>query len=93
MEQNRSNLEQRIIEMAMKDDGFKEKLKSDPRSAIEEALGIKFPEDMNFHVNEESETDIHITLPSQAGELSEEEMSGISGGWDGGPACEGDSTL
>ena len=81
MANTRSELEQKIIERAMKDESFRDKLKENPRDAVEETLGIKLPDDVNINVNLESANDIHITLPHVSQELSEEELSGVSGGW------------
>ena len=80
MEYTRKEIEQQIVERAMKDEEFRNKLKSDPGSTIEETFGVKFPESLNFHLNEETPNDIHITLPVSEEELSEEQLSGISGG-------------
>ena len=85
MDESRSQLEQSIVEKAMKDDSFRKALHKDPKAAIEETLGIKLPEDVNINVNLESEKDIHITIPYTNEELSEDELSGVSGDWN---VCE-----
>ena len=81
----RGELESSIISKAMKDPGFREKLKSDPRGALEAELGGRLPENINIHINEEDTNNIYITLPRSpgelSGELSSEELSGVSGGW------------
>ena len=90
MSDTRKELEQKIIERAMKDEAFRNKLKTDPKAAIEETLGVKLPGNVNVYVNSESDTDIHITLPAQTGEMKEgelsgEQLAGVSGGWN---VCE-----
>ena len=85
MSLSRSETEKRIIEKTIKDPGFREKLKSDPKGTLEEELGGSLPDGINIHLNEEDANNIHITLPHSqgelSGELSGEELSGISGGW------------
>ena len=82
MADTRKEIEQQILERAMKDEDFRNKLQSDPKSTVEELFGTKLPDSLNIHVNCETPTDIYITLPASAsGELSEKELSGISGGW------------
>ena len=81
MANSRKEIEQQIIERAMKDESFRDKLKEDPKSAVEETMGIKLPDDVNINFNMESAKDIHITIPHKSQELSEEELSGVSGGW------------
>ena len=80
MSQSRSEAEQNIISKAMKDPGYREKLKSDPKGTIESEIGGRLPDGLNIHVNEEDAHNLHITLP-HAEEMSNEELSGVSGGW------------
>ena len=81
MANSRKDLEQQIIERAMKDESFRNKLKENPKSAVEETLGIKLPDNVNININMESTKDIHITIPHVSQELSQDELSGVSGGW------------
>ena len=78
----RKELEQKIINRAMRDETFRNKLKADPKSAIEETLRIKLPDDIKININMESANDVHITIPHTGDELTEEELSGVSGGWE-----------
>jgi hypothetical protein len=82
MANSRNEIEQKIIEKAMKDEEFRNKLKQNPKSAVEETLGVKLPDDVNLNINMESANEIHITIPHSSQELSQEELSGVSGGWD-----------
>lgn len=81
MTESRNVLQKKVIERAMKDEDFRNKLRSNPKNAIEETIGVELPGNINFHVNEETQNDIHITLPRKHNELSEKQLSGISGGW------------
>ena len=93
MADSRKVIEEKLIRKAMKDEDFRNKLQSDPKSAVEELFGAKFPHSLNIHVNSETPTDIYITLPASE-ELSKEELSAVSGGWDiDGGTCSGGSTF
>lgn len=89
MKEPRKELEQRIIEKAMKDKAFRNKLTDSPKEVIEKELGGKLPGNLNVHLNKEGPNDIHITLPHKKEELSQEELSGVSGGsvWDAPVNC------
>lgn len=79
---NKQGIENMIYMKAQKDDDFRQKLLSDPRSTIENELGVKLPDGLNIHVNENTASDIYLSIPSSGkGELSEAELSGVSGGW------------
>lgn len=77
---NRKVLESKIIEKVMKDNEFRKRLIENPKNTIEEELGVKLPDNLKFHINEESPDDIHLTLPHE-NELTQEQLSGITGGW------------
>ena len=50
-----------------------------PRAAVEEAAGIRLPDDYRIHVHEESATDAHVVLPPNP-KLSREQLDHIAGG-------------
>ena len=86
MSVSRKEVEKRIVEKAVKDENFRNRLKSDPKGTLESELQANFPADLNVHVNHEGPNDVHITLPHSEkelgeGELSGEQLSGVSGGW------------
>ena len=88
MAETRKQIENQIIEKAMKDEQFRKKLINNPKDTLEKELGTKFPEGLNIHINSESDNDIYITLPGNTEELSEEELSGVSGaGWLSSVSC------
>lgn len=86
MSESRKDLEQKIIERAMKDEAFRNKITGSPKEAIEKEMGVKLPENLNIHVSEEGPNDIYISLPVISDELSEEQLSGVAGGWN--PGCK-----
>ena len=58
---------------------FRARLIADPRAAVEEAAGIRLPDDYRIHVHEESATDAHVVLPPNP-KLSREQLDHIAGG-------------
>ena len=91
MSEARKKIERKIVEKAMKDKEFRSKLLSNPGDAMKGIFETNLPESLNIHINEETPNDIYITLPPREIELSDEQLSGISGGWKpcGGVACTG----
>jgi hypothetical protein len=83
----KAQFEQRIIEKAMKDDGFRRQLIDNPRETIGLELGIKIPESMKIQVLQEQPTSVYLVLPPSASkpvgdELSEAELESVAGGFD-----------
>lgn len=86
----RKELEQRLIQKAQEDPGFRSSLVSDPRGAIEQEIGSSLPSSPRIQVLEESADSLYLVLPaagSQAGaggELSDSELESVAGGWGSG---------
>jgi hypothetical protein len=78
------NQEQIIIEKAMRDASFRQRLLSDPRRALQEEFGITAPADVHIHVHEETPRDVHIVIPpAESGgmrELSDADLESAVGG-------------
>ena len=88
-DQGRKQLEEKLIEKAMKDENFRKFLLENPKAAIEDETGIKIPEAVNLKVVEEDPASFYLILPPKINtetenELSEAELEMVSGGWDGG---------
>ena len=81
MENTIKDLKQNIIKKATEDKAFRDKLTGNPKEAIEEELGIKLPLHINVSVYERGPNDFHISLPAGGDELSDDQLSGVSGGW------------
>lgn len=87
LETGRIQIEKQIIEKAMKDLNFRNALKKDPHSTIEEEIGIKLPEGFSISVMEESANQFYIVLPPEQDkvndELTMEELTEVAGGFGG----------
>ena len=60
---------QDLIVRAWEDEAFKRELLSDPKSTIEKALGITFPEGIEIYVHEQTPTQVHLVLPMKPDNL------------------------
>jgi hypothetical protein len=85
----RQQLEQKLIEKAMKDESFRKQLIENPGTAIEEETGMKIPEAVKFKVLEEDQQTVYLVLPAISLqnsdlELSEAELESVAGGTEGG---------
>ena len=81
----RQQLEQKLIEKAMKDESFRKQLIENPGAAIEDETGMKMPEAMKIIVLEEDPQTVYLVLPQGYSqdtemELSETELEDIAGG-------------
>lgn len=56
-------LKKQIIEKAWADPEFKQKLLSDPKSAIQDAFGVKIPDGIRLKAVEESENEFYLVIP------------------------------
>jgi hypothetical protein len=83
----RPEMERRLIEKSLRDESFRQRLLEDPRAAVEEELGTRLPESVQVRAVEESAQTIYLVLPSaspigEGGELSDEALESVAGGWD-----------
>jgi hypothetical protein len=84
-QQQRQQLEQQLIEKAMKDETFRKQLIENPIETIESEIGMKLPSGMNIKVLEEKPEEVYLVLPmlhpsDQEGELTESELNKVAGG-------------
>jgi hypothetical protein len=77
---DRSELEGKVIEKALKDPLFRKNLLSSPGKAIGDMFGIEIPGDIEIQVFVETPTRFCLVLPSESDELSEDELEMASGG-------------
>ena len=81
----RQQLEQQLIEKAMKDESFRKLLIEKPKEVIETEFGRKIPESIKINVLEENQETVYLILPyvpvlNFEVELSEAELEAVAGG-------------
>lgn len=76
----RRDLEAKIVARAWVDEGFRARLKSDPRSAVAEETGVAVPESIAIEVLEETPERAYIVLPSDRVAISDEQLDLAGGG-------------
>lgn len=89
----KEQLEQRIIEKAMKDEQFREKLMASPNETIEQELGVKLPASLRINVLEEKPDNVYLVIPMTTREhadeeLTEAELGNVVGGWGSAPSAD-----
>jgi hypothetical protein len=82
----RRDFELQLIEKAWKDEAFRQALRSDPRGAVEQALGAKLPVGLQVKLVEESADTFYLVLPAKldrapAGQLTDQQLDAVAGGW------------
>ena len=81
----RQQLEQQLIEKAMKDESFRKQLIENPKEVIEAEFGRKIPEKVKIKILEEDSQTVYLVLPyfpaqDTEMELSESELEEVAGG-------------
>ncbi len=84
----RKQIEQQIIEKAMKDADFRRQLSDDPKHVLEQEIRMKIPDSVNIYVVEEDAQTFYLVLPpnpafKEDGELTEADLELVSGGYEG----------
>jgi hypothetical protein len=84
----RKQIEQQIIEKAMKDADFRRQLSDDPKHVLEQEIRMKIPDSVNIYVVEEDAQTFYLVLPpnpafKEDGELTEADLELVSGGYGG----------
>ena len=87
--EQRKQLEERLIVKATKDETFRKNLLASPRETLETEFGINIPDAVNIKVLEEDQNSFYLVLPpiinsETEDELSEAELEMVSGGYEGG---------
>lgn len=60
----RIEMQQNIIEKAMKNKAFKKELMENPKETLKKEFNIEVPEDIDIKVLEETEKQIYMVLPA-----------------------------
>lgn len=59
----RYNIEGRVVRRAWADESYRDRLRADPKGALEEELGVKLPEHLEVQLVEERSDFLCIVLP------------------------------
>ena len=84
---SRAEMERRLIERSLEDDIFRQQLLTDPKAIVEREVGMELPEEVRVVAVEETADTIYLVLPFRstddldAGELSDQELEAVAGGW------------
>ena len=73
----RQQLEQMLIEKAMKDESFRKQLIENPKEVIEAEFGKKIPESIKINVLEEDAQTVYLILPQVSPQNSEMELTDL----------------
>ena len=72
-------IEKTVLDKANEDADFRARLLSNPKDAIEQAVGVTVPEGFTIKVHEEDSMTAHLVLPP-TGKLSSADLSTVAGG-------------
>ena len=83
----RAEIERTLVQRSMEDVDFRQRLLEDPKGTVEQELGTQLPEDVQVRAVEETPDTIYLVLPDksplgQGGELSDQELEALAGGWE-----------
>ena len=77
--QTAQDMEKTVLEKANEDADFRARLLSNPKAAIQQAVGVTVPEGFTIEVHEEDSMTAHLVLPP-TGKLSPADLSTVAGG-------------
>lgn len=69
----------RIIARAWSDDGFRQKLLSNPAATLK-AEGVDLPAGREVRIMEDTDKLLHLVLPARPGDLSDADLENVAGG-------------
>ena len=81
-------MERWIVQKSIEDEDFRQQLLEDPKETLEGELETRLPEEVQVRAVEETADAIYLVLPStpmaggEGGELSDQELGAVAGGWD-----------
>jgi hypothetical protein len=84
----RAEMERKLLQRGLEGESFRQTLLADPRTAIEDELGTRLPEDTKVVAVEQTSDTIYLVLPPATSrateqgedELSDRELAGVAGG-------------
>lgn len=77
-----AELQSLLGRMAAQDPSFRARLLAEPKRVFSEAFGVDLPPQLRFEVHEAPADTLVLVIPAApaTGELSDEELSGVTGG-------------
>ncbi len=69
-----------IAEKAEADPEYKKRLETNPREVLAEELGADLPEKLKVHFLQQSPDELHIVIPANSSDLTDDELEMVSGG-------------
>ena len=87
-------MERMLVEKSLQDEEFCQRLLENPKAAVEDELGTRLPEDVRMVAVEETADTAYLVLPfvsteaQETGELSDQDLEAVAGGWIEGPHSE-----
>ena len=76
----RRDFEAKLVARAWADEGFRDRLKSDPRSAVAEETGFTVPASIRIEVLEETPDKAYLVIPADRAAIPDAELD-LAGGW------------
>src|SRR5262249_4636540 len=83
----RHTLEAKVVARAWADEGFRERLRGDPRAAVLEEAGVSVPESIEIEVLEETPEKAYLVIPLNRAEILDEHLDAAGGGGYFDPPC------
>jgi len=78
---NRRDLEAKIVARAWGDEGFRERLKADPRDAVADETGFTIPDSVEVQVLEETPDKAYLVIPANRMTIADEDLDAAGGGY------------
>jgi hypothetical protein len=83
---SRQEINEKVVLLAWKDDGFRKAFLADPKGEAERRLGIKLPPMLKITAVAEEPDSLHFVIPAKpapaGGELSDSDLEKVAGGVD-----------
>jgi hypothetical protein len=81
---SRRTVEEKIVALAWKDDGFRRSFLADPKKQFEERLGTTLPASLKMTAHQEDADHLYFVIPARPklklDELSDEDLEKVAGG-------------
>ena len=78
---DRMELQAAVMKKSMEDESFREMLLKDPKGTISKEFGVNLSDNITVKAFEEDASTLTLFVPASQSEISEDELSGVAGGW------------